>query len=51
VERTIISMNLPNFVTIPAMVAVDFLVVVLAVQLWRRLTGGSGAAASTSGGY
>lgn len=49
-ERTIISWNVPNMVTIPIMAAIGFLVFAVAWQLGKRaLAAQSGG--SSSGGY
>lgn len=48
-DRTIISWNLPNLITVPLMAAIAFLIVGLAWQLWQRQTGK--APANNSGGY
>ncbi|HEY1881105.1 MAG TPA: hypothetical protein VGG68_14355 [Caulobacteraceae bacterium] len=52
-ERTLISWNLPNLITIPLMSAIGFLVVAAAWQLIGRAVAARAppAAASTSGGY
>lgn len=51
-ERTIISFNLPNLITIPLMAFLGFLVVGLIWQVAQRAMGQSDdASASTAGGY
>lgn len=52
-ERTLISWNIPNLITIPLMAFIAFLVVGLIYQLAMKAVGKSGGndTASTDGGY
>lgn len=52
-ERSLISWNLPNLITIPAMAILGWLLIVVFWQLAMRGFGstGNGETASTAGGY
>lgn len=49
-ERTLVSWNMPNLITVPLMAFAGFLLAALVWQGVMRLNPGS-AVASTSGGY
>jgi hypothetical protein len=52
-ERTLISWNVPNMVTVPLMAFVGFLILAVIVQLGLKIKGSNSAGneASTAGGY
>jgi hypothetical protein len=50
-ERTLISFNVPNLITIPLMAFLGFLLVAFVWQLVQRATGGGTGSQSTQGGY
>lgn len=45
-DRTLISWNVPNMITVPLMAGIGFLVVALAWQLFCRATGRAGSVAN-----
>ncbi len=50
-ERTLISWNVPNLITVPLMAFAGFVAVAVIWQLVMRMRGGGGGEASTAGGY
>lgn len=50
-ERTLISFNIPNLITIPLMAFLGFLLAALVWQVVQRTTGAPGDAAKSTGGY
>jgi hypothetical protein len=59
-ERNLISINLPNLITIPLMAAIGFLAAGLVWQIFKNVSGGAGlapagsasvATAADDGGY
>lgn len=50
-ERTLISWNVPNIVTIWLMAAIGFLVVGLAAQLFLKWTGSNDGVQANGAGY
>jgi hypothetical protein len=52
VERTLISFNVPNLITIPLMAFLGFLLVAVVYQVFQQATGGgSQGSGQTQGGY
>ena len=51
-ERTLISWNVPNLITVPLMAALGFLIVAVAAQLFMQFTGNNGGGtANNAGGF
>lgn len=54
-DRTLISWNVPNMITVPLMSFLGFLLVAVIVQLYFKVSGSNGGgatdAATSSGGY
>lgn len=52
-DRTLISWNVPNMITIPLMAFLGFLILAIVVQLYFRFSGAGGGSnlQTTSGGY
>lgn len=50
-DRTLISWNVPNLITVPLMAALGFLIVAVAAQFVMKWTGGGEQPANNSTGY
>lgn len=50
-ERTLISWNVPNLITVPLMAFLGFLLAALIWQGVQKFTGSAGPTANNAGGY
>jgi hypothetical protein len=49
-ERTFLSWNVPNLITVPLMAAIGFLLLGVVWQALKRVTGNGGTVAVSTGG-